>query len=67
MDVGDRVKMLKDVYEDCDDLPPKRLAAKGEVLEVRRAIVGATSWTHSVAHVGEPGSFWVTDEEIEKI
>lgn len=61
--VGDRVRMLVDIWDDGEEHhPPGWLARKGEVLFVK-AISGDGGV--SVAHEGNPGSFHVHMAEFE--
>jgi hypothetical protein len=66
---GDRVRLLKDIWEDEVDglIPPGYLARKGEILIVKKVIEGSNI-SFGIAHEyrTDDAYFWVAANEIER-
>lgn len=67
--LGDRVRLVKDIWEDEQDglIPAGYLARKGEVLIVKKVIDGSNI-SFGIAHENrtDDAFFWVAWNEIEK-
>lgn len=62
-EVGQRIRLLCDVYEEGEDVPPGKLASKGDIVEVVSGLRSA--WDLSVHHPKRLGSFGVNETEVE--
>jgi len=62
---GDKVRLKVDIFEEGEDLPPGKIANKGDIVLIKST--DSRTFDYSVAHEGNPGSFGVYLEEIEEI
>lgn len=63
-EIKQRLRLTDDVYEEGEDLPPGRIANKGDIVEVVSNV--PRTWDLSVRHPGAKGAFGVNETEVEE-